>query len=59
MSTEIAKKMIMKLKNRRKSARPVNVEYCHFFVEGALNIKSLDDLKILIDGSKIYELEKN
>ena len=51
--------MIMKLKNRRKSARPVNVEYCHFFVMGALNINSLDDLKILIDGSKIYELEKN
>ena len=51
--------MIMKLNNRRKSARPVNVEYCHFFVMGALNINTLDDLKILKEGSKIYELEKN
>lgn len=54
-------KKIMKLNNRRKSARPLNVVYCHCFVMEVLNINSLlahlDNLKILIDRSKIDVLE--
>lgn len=48
------------IKEQEEKCSSFAIVYCHFFVMGALHINSLlahlDDLKIMIGGSKIYVL---